>query len=68
VTWLAGLEGRGADAVFPGRLPLWALVEGEPGVARMHADLLAEPSEAFRLAGCRTVADARGIAVPRPAP
>lgn len=58
----------GADAVFLGRLPLWALVEGEPGVARMHADLLEETSEAFRLAGCRTVADTRGIAVPRPAP
>ncbi|WP_028651583.1 alpha-hydroxy acid oxidase [Nocardioides halotolerans] len=53
----------GADAVFLGRLPLWALVEGEPGVARMHADLRAEVTEAFRLGGCRTVADARGIAV-----
>ncbi len=58
----------GADAVFLGRLPVWALVEGEPGVARMHAELLVETTEAFRLAGCRTVADTRGIAVPPVAP
>jgi 4-hydroxymandelate oxidase len=58
----------GADAVFLGRLPVWALVGGEPGVARMHAELLVETTEAFRLAGCRTVADTRGIAVPPVAP
>jgi 4-hydroxymandelate oxidase len=51
----------GADAVFLGRLPLYALVGGEPGVARMHADLLAEVVEAHRLAGCARVADARGL-------
>ena len=49
---------------FLGRLPVWALVEGEAGVARMHADLRDEVTEALRLAGCRSVADTRGIAVP----
>jgi len=58
----------GADAVFLGRLPVWALVDGEAGVARLHAELLEEVTEAMRLAGCRTVADARGIAVPPTAP
>ena len=53
----------GADAVFLGRLPAWALVEGEAGVARLHADLREETTEAFRLAGCRRPADTRGIAV-----
>jgi 4-hydroxymandelate oxidase len=53
----------GADAVFLGRLPLYALVGGVGGVGRMHADLREETTEAFRLAGCRTVADTRGIAV-----
>lgn len=51
----------GADAAFLGRPPLYALVDGEPGVARLHADLREETLEAFRLAGCRTVADARGV-------
>jgi 4-hydroxymandelate oxidase len=51
----------GADAVFLGRLPMWALVEGESGVTRMHADLLEEVVEAFRLAGCARVADAPGL-------
>jgi len=51
----------GADAVFLGRLPLYALVDGVGGVARMHGDLLDETEEAFRLAGCRRVADARGV-------
>jgi 4-hydroxymandelate oxidase len=58
----------GADAVFLGRLPLYALVHGVGGVGRMHNDLREETLEAFRLAGCRTVADTRGIAAPRPAP
>ena len=58
----------GADAVFLGRLPLYALVGGVGGVARMHADLREEAVEAFRLAGCRTLADTRGIAALRPAP
>lgn len=63
---LAGLA-TGADAVFLGRLPLYALVEGEAGVARMHAELLRQTLEAVRLAGCRSVADTRGIIAP-PAP
>jgi 4-hydroxymandelate oxidase len=58
----------GADAVFLGRLPVWALVDGQAGVARLHAELLEETAEAFRLAGCRTVADTRGIAVAPTAP
>jgi 4-hydroxymandelate oxidase len=58
----------GADAVFLGRTPLWALVEGEAGVVRLHAELREELVDAFRLAGCRTVADTRGIAAPPTAP
>jgi 4-hydroxymandelate oxidase len=58
----------GADAVFLGRLPVWALVDGEAGVARLHQELRDEVVEAFRLAGCRTIADTRGIAVPSTAP
>lgn len=53
----------GADAVFLGRLPLFALVEGEAGVARMHAELLEQTVETLRLAGCPTVSDTRGIAI-----
>lgn len=60
---LAGLA-SGADAVFLGRLPLYALVEGEAGVARMHAELLRQTVESLRLAGCRSVAHARDIASP----
>jgi 4-hydroxymandelate oxidase len=51
----------GADAAFLGRLPLFALTEGEDGVARMHAELLDQLLEALRLGGCRSVADTRGI-------
>jgi 4-hydroxymandelate oxidase len=51
----------GADAVFLGRLPLLALVDGENGVAALHRELLAQTLEALRLAGCRTVADTRAI-------
>jgi 4-hydroxymandelate oxidase len=58
----------GADAVFLGRTPLWALVEGEAGVVRLHAELREELVDAFRLAGCRAVADTRGIAAPPTAP
>lgn len=54
----------GADAVFLGRSPLLALVDGEPGVARLHEVLRRELLEAMRLAGCRTLADTRGVAVP----
>lgn len=51
----------GADAVFFGRSPLLALVDGAPGVTRWHAALLAQTVEALRLAGCRTAADTRGL-------
>lgn len=54
----------GADQVFLGRLPLLALVGGEPEVSRMHTELLRELVEAMRLAGCRTVGDTRGLAAP----
>lgn len=53
----------GADAVFLGRLPLFALVDGEAGVTRMHAELLDQTVETLRLAGCPTISDTRGIAV-----
>ncbi|MCR6033516.1 alpha-hydroxy-acid oxidizing enzyme [Nocardioides sp. zg-579] len=58
----------GADAAFLGRPPLWALAEGETGVARLHAELLEETVEALRLAGCRTVADTRGLLATPPVP
>lgn len=51
----------GARAVFLGRLPIWCLVEGERGVARMHHELTEQTREAFRLAGCPSVADTRGV-------
>jgi 4-hydroxymandelate oxidase len=51
----------GADAVFLGRSPLLALVDGEAGVARLHDELAAEVVEAFRLSGCRCVADAPAV-------
>lgn len=57
----------GADAVFLGRLPLYALVEGEAGVARLHRQLSEDLEEALRLAGCRAVHEARGLVwVPSP--
>ncbi|QIG42776.1 alpha-hydroxy-acid oxidizing protein [Nocardioides anomalus] len=52
----------GADAAFLGRPPVWALAEGEAAVARLHAELAVEVTEALTLAGCRTPADVRGIA------
>lgn len=43
----------GADAVFVGRPPLWALtVAGSDGVARLLRDLADELATAMRLAGC----------------
>jgi 4-hydroxymandelate oxidase len=53
----------GADAVFLGRSPLLALVDGEDGVARWHRELTVQSVDALRLAGCRTVADTRGLAL-----
>lgn len=49
----------GAHAVFLGRLPLYALRGGVEGVGQLHADLREECTEALRLAGCRTPAEAR---------
>lgn len=57
----------GARCVFLGRLPLWALVQGERGVARMYADLGEELAESMRLSGVRQAADTRQIVAP-PAP
>ena len=54
----------GADAVFLGRLPVLALVEGSTGVAALHRELLLQTVDALRLAGCRTPADARELAAP----
>jgi 4-hydroxymandelate oxidase len=58
----------GADAAFLGRAPVWALAEGEAGVARLHEELGRDLVEALRLAGCRTPRDARGVAALPPAP
>jgi len=55
----------GADAVFLGRLPLFALAAGgEAEVVRVLEILGAELVEAMRLAGCPSLADTRGIAGP----
>lgn len=54
----------GADAVFLGRLPLYALTEGEAGVSRMHRELLAQTVEAMRLSGSPTVSATRAMVVP----
>lgn len=51
----------GAHATFLGRLPLYALTDGAPGLARMHTELRSQTLEAMRLAGCRSVADTREI-------
>jgi 4-hydroxymandelate oxidase len=56
---------QGAHAVFLGRLPLLALVEGGAGVAALHRELLVQVVEALRLAGARTVRDTRGLAAPQ---
>ncbi len=52
----------GADAVFLGRLPLYALVEGGPGVNRMLIEVELQIVDAMRLAGAATVADTRDLA------
>lgn len=56
----------GARTAFLGRLPLWALVQGEQEVAAMHARLGAELAEALLLSGVRAPADAPGIVAPNP--
>lgn len=55
--------GLGATCAFLGRLPLWALVGGADGVARMHESLRLELVEAMRLAGTSRLADARQVVV-----
>ncbi|MDI6909850.1 alpha-hydroxy acid oxidase [Nocardioides sp.] len=52
----------GARAVFLGRSPLLALLDGVVGVGRLHRELLALTVETLRLAGCRTPGDAPGLA------
>lgn len=52
----------GAHAAFLGRSPLFALLEGSRGVTQLHAELGDQVVEALRLAGARTVAEARGLA------
>ncbi|CAI9406897.1 alpha-hydroxy acid oxidase [Nocardioides sp. T2.26MG-1] len=59
----------GARAVFLGRSPLLALLDGADGVARLHRELRVQTVEALRLAGCRTASEAPGLAAaPRPTP
>ena len=59
----------GARAVFLGRSPLLALLDGAEGVGRLHHELLEQTVETLRLAGCRTPADAPGLAAGgRPTP
>jgi 4-hydroxymandelate oxidase len=55
--------GLGATCAFLGRLPLWALVGGTDGVARMHESLRLELVEAMRLAGTPALSDARQVVV-----
>ena len=56
--------GLGADLVLLGRPAVWALVDGEQGVARLHRELRAEVEETLRLAGCLNVSGTRGIVLP----
>ncbi len=54
----------GADGVFLGRPVLYALVDGESGVSRLHGELERQSREALRLAGCSSVRETRGIVDP----
>ncbi|MBO9521186.1 MAG: alpha-hydroxy-acid oxidizing protein [Nocardioidaceae bacterium] len=52
----------GADAVFLGRLPLYALATGSTaGVERLLSTLAEELVEGLRLSGCTRPEDARGL-------
>jgi 4-hydroxymandelate oxidase len=51
----------GADAAFLGRLPLYALVDGQEGVLRMHSELAVQLAESLRLVGCWSVREACGL-------
>lgn len=50
----------GADGMFLGRMPLWALAEGSGGVARLHAELGRDLTELLRLVGADAPSAARG--------
>lgn len=52
----------GADLAFLGRLPLYALVDGESGVSRMARELDLQVVDTLRLLGCSQISDARGCA------
>jgi 4-hydroxymandelate oxidase len=52
----------GAEAVFLGRLPLYALLDGTPGVRRMLAELALQTADSMRLAGAADVRATRGLA------
>lgn len=54
----------GATAVFAGRDPLFALVEGESGVSRWHEEMRSELTEALRLAGLCVPSEAVSIRTP----
>jgi len=54
----------GADCAFVGRLALWALVQGQDVVLRMHRELRTELEESMRLAGVSHTADTRQILAP----
>ncbi len=54
----------GARCAFLGRLPLWALVQGQDAVLRMHRELAAQLADGLRLAGVNRLADAPGILSP----
>jgi 4-hydroxymandelate oxidase len=54
----------GARCAFLGRVPLWALVQGQDAVLRMHRELAGQLADAMRLAGVTRVADTPGILSP----
>jgi 4-hydroxymandelate oxidase len=59
--------GRGADAVFLGRLPLYALaVDGAPGVQRLLEELTGDLREAMMLVGCASLGELRDATVVAP--
>lgn len=54
----------GATAVFAGRDPLFALVDGRSGVAQWHAAMRSELTEALRLGGICRPSEAPSIRAP----
>lgn len=53
--------GLGARSGVLPRPVSWALVDGEPGIERLHAELGAELAEALRLCGCADLAATRDV-------